>query len=117
VNGTELVSVEFPRIEFRQQVQFQIGCCDVKCFVGGVGPTLIMKSTDITQLTETYKEANSGSRVRSAIVRWIPWSAYGQMIQNVTSAGTSAGFIGSAVTFCSTIRDIVELTGCLKFLC
>jgi hypothetical protein len=50
----------------------------MKFFVGDVGPTLIMKSTDITQLIKTYKQANSGSRVRSAIVMWIPLSAPGK---------------------------------------
>jgi hypothetical protein len=37
----------------------------MKSFVGDVGPTLIMQSTDITQLIETYTQANSGGRVRS----------------------------------------------------
>jgi hypothetical protein len=82
----------------------------MKSFVGDVVATLVIKSTDITQFIETYKQANSRSRVQSAIVRWIPWSTSGQTIQNVTSTGTSAGFIGSAVTFCSTIRDIVQST-------
>lgn len=109
IDGKSCAHVEVTKMEYEGKVGLMLGTFDNQYFVGNIGPTLFMRSTDPDQIAVRYSQVNAArSDMKCAFIKFLPWCLERGEVCDVTENGDRARLTGSAIPFCSTVAEVLS---------
>lgn len=113
INETKIQALQFTKLNFDSSILVQMGCNDKLHLAVDIGPTYIFSTDDVNLVMKEFaKSRNSYGQLKNTIVSLHPCLAQQGKILNASPFSDQTPIlIGTAVTFCTTIIDVIEMDG------